>query len=229
MRVILCGSTEPAARLRLQRQRGGRAPHGALHRLPAFFLAAARAAPPCCPRSCVAPLDLSSFLFLRVCMVHASRLSAPLRPHHPARAAKRMHATMRAQRVVRRRARAACARAWPAAWRQHWRLLARRASKAGAPCGRRWAPRRHPSATWPAYTFPANKKQNKKENRAQRVPSTLRFRKFPGKTEGVWCSILETRELTGSRTMRNRPYPVLKCSSFPESESCGLGQNLRQN
>ena len=86
MRVILCGSTEPAARLRLQRQRGGRAPHGALHRLPlAFFLAAARAAPPCCPRSCVAPLDLSSFLFLRVCMVHASRLSAPLRPHHGSR------------------------------------------------------------------------------------------------------------------------------------------------
>ena len=35
----------------------------------------------------------------------------------------------------------------------------------------------------------------------QRVPSTLRFRKFPGKPEGVWCSILflssfprETRE-----------------------------------
>ena len=32
----------------------------------------------------------------------------------------------------------------------------------------------------------------------------MRFRKFPGKTEGVWCSILETRE-----------FP----SGFPESES----------
>jgi len=42
---------------------------------------------------------------------------------------------------------------------------------------------------WPAQAFPANKKENR-----QRVPSTLRFRKFPGKTEGVWCSILETRE-----------------------------------
>ena len=30
--------------------------------------------------------------------------------------------------------------------------------------------------------------------RKTEVPSTLRFRKFPGKTEGVWCSILETRE-----------------------------------
>ena len=35
----------------------------------------------------------------------------------------------------------------------------------------------------------------------RRVPSTFRFRKFPGKPEGVWCSILflssfprETRE-----------------------------------
>ena len=33
-----------------------------------------------------------------------------------------------------------------------------------------------------------------KQKGKQRVPSTLRFRKFPGKTEGVWCSILETRE-----------------------------------
>ena len=36
-----------------------------------------------------------------------------------------------------------------------------------------------------------------KQKGKQRVPSTLRFRKFPGKTEGVWCSI----------------------RSFPESES----------
>ena len=28
-----------------------------------------------------------------------------------------------------------------------------------------------------------------KQKGKQRVPSTLRFRKFPGKTEGVWCSI----------------------------------------
>ena len=33
-----------------------------------------------------------------------------------------------------------------------------------------------------------------KQKGKQRVPSTLRFRKFPGKTEGVWCSLLETRE-----------------------------------
>ena len=33
-----------------------------------------------------------------------------------------------------------------------------------------------------------------KQKGKQRVPSTLRCRKFPGKTEGVWCSILETRE-----------------------------------
>ena len=33
-----------------------------------------------------------------------------------------------------------------------------------------------------------------KQKGKQRVPITLRFRKFPGKTEGVWCSILETRE-----------------------------------
>ena len=39
-----------------------------------------------------------------------------------------------------------------------------------------------------------------KQKGKQRVPSTLRFRKFPGKTEGVWCSILFL-------------------SSFPESES----------
>ncbi|EOD25553.1 hypothetical protein EMIHUDRAFT_237561 [Emiliania huxleyi CCMP1516] len=32
-----------------------------------------------------------------------------------------------------------------------------------------------------------------KQKGKQRVPSTLRFRKFPGKTEGVWCSILEPR------------------------------------
>ena len=32
-----------------------------------------------------------------------------------------------------------------------------------------------------------------KQKGKQRVPSTLRFRKFPGKTEGVWCSILEAR------------------------------------
>ena len=31
--------------------------------------------------------------------------------------------------------------------------------------------------------YPCNQKGN------ERVPSTLRFRKFPGKTEGVWCSI----------------------------------------
>ena len=30
--------------------------------------------------------------------------------------------------------------------------------------------------------------------RGPSAPSTLRFRKFRGKTEGVWCSILETRE-----------------------------------
>ena len=34
----------------------------------------------------------------------------------------------------------------------------------------------------------------RKTKRKTDVPSTLRFRKFPGKTEGVWCSILETRE-----------------------------------
>ena len=33
-----------------------------------------------------------------------------------------------------------------------------------------------------------------KQKGKQRVPSTLRFRKFPGKTEGIWCSDLETRE-----------------------------------
>ena len=32
-----------------------------------------------------------------------------------------------------------------------------------------------------------------KQKGKERVPSTLRFRKFPWKTEGVWCSILETR------------------------------------
>ena len=43
-----------------------------------------------------------------------------------------------------------------------------------------------------------------KQKGKQRVPSTLRFRKFPGKTEGVWCSILEH---------------LLKLAVFPESES----------
>ena len=33
---------------------------------------------------------------------------------------------------------------------------------------------------------------NQKGN--ERVPSTLRFRKFPGKLEGVWCFILATHE-----------------------------------
>ena len=46
---------------------------------------------------------------------------------------------------------------------------------------------------WAVRGFPANKKENRL------VPSTLRFRKFPGKTEGVWCSIW-------------------KLASFPESE-----------
>ena len=38
----------------------------------------------------------------------------------------------------------------------------------------------------------------------QRVPSTLSFRKFPGNSDGVWCSI---------------PAPFWQLSSFPESES----------
>ena len=37
-------------------------------------------------------------------------------------------------------------------------------------------------------------RKTKRKTEPQRVPSTLRCRKFPGKTEGVWCSILETRE-----------------------------------
>ena len=44
------------------------------------------------------------------------------------------------------------------------------------------------SVTWAQHSFP----ENKKENRGSPALS-LRFRKFPGETEGVWCSILETR------------------------------------
>jgi len=50
---------------------------------------------------------------------------------------------------------------------------------------------------------------NQKGN--ERVPSTFRFRKFPGKPEGVWCSILATLEF---------PCVCLRA---------GLGQNLRRN
>merc|ERR1712216_739672 len=42
-----------------------------------------------------------------------------------------------------------------------------------------------------------------KQKGKQRVASTLRFRKFPGKTEGVWCSILETREFLGTIAARS--------------------------
>ena len=57
-------------------------------------------------------------------------------------------ATVHAQKVVRRMARAACARAWPAGWRRRWRLLARRAGfqrrcTLRAPVGTAAAPLRH--------------------------------------------------------------------------------------
>ena len=52
---------------------------------------------------------------------------------------------------------------------------------------REWCSRRTSAAL--ACIYFSGKQKGK-----QMVPSTLRFRKFPGKTEGVWCSILETRE-----------------------------------
>ena len=55
----------------------------------------------------------------------------------------------------------------------------------------------NPLSLWAQPSFP----ENKKENRGSPALWSLRFRKFPGKTEGVWCSILEL-------------------ASFPESESC---------
>ena len=58
---------------------------------------------------------------------------------------------------------------------------------------------------WPLREFPATQR----ETRAQRVPSTLSFRKFPGNPEGVWCSIPAPFCLSGNS----------RVSSFPESES----------
>ena len=142
-----------AARARVARRRFARCGGGCAavrrgwRRRCAKNLAAARAAPPCCPPSCAAPLDLSSFLFLCVCTAHAPSLSAHLYGLTMARAAKRMQLCMR--------------RRWSGGWRGR-RVRGRgqqcggsaggcwpggRASKAGAPCGHRWAPRRHLSAT----------------------------------------------------------------------------------
>ena len=45
------------------------------------------------------------------------------------------------------------------------------------------------AADWPVSIHVSG---NQKGN--ERVLSTLRFRKFPGKLEGVWCSILATLE-----------------------------------
>ena len=61
-------------------------------------------------------------------------------------------------------------------------------------------------ALWPAQAFPANKKLKGK----QRVPSTLRFRKFPGKKQRVF----------GAPFWKSRVSLSLRA---------GLGQNLTQN
>ena len=52
--------------------RGGTSPPHLCGTPPVLALVAARAAPPCCPPSCAAPLDVSSSLFLCVRMAHAA-------------------------------------------------------------------------------------------------------------------------------------------------------------